>query len=334
MGSRCGGVLLLARAVNAAFSAAHAWMAVRFLRGFRVGWLAFVVVLFPSVIVQAADVTADTYTNATVILFVAAAVRLCVDVEPPRRALVAAGIAGLAVVFAKPSYAVLLALVFAVPVARLLPPRWRTGSARQDAYRARGIRWGYLAIAAVVTALVLLVTSSAPSAISAMYRRGAVPAEQVTWVLSHPIDSVLVVVCSVIVWGDIWARSLFGSIGYNGINPSELAVIVLVAPAVIAALAAEPFDRWRGGWFAAVAAVGVLVSMLALYLTFTPVGSTVVYGVQGRYFAPLVLPLLIGLRSLVPMRAEMSARASAIVFPVGSALVLGALVTMWLLALH
>ena len=31
----------------------------------------------------------------------------------------------------------------------------------------------------------------------------------------------------------------------------------------------------------------------ALYLSFTPVGSLVINGVQSRYFIPLILPLLI-----------------------------------------
>lgn len=334
LGLDAGGVLMGARISNAVFYLALTVVGVRLLRGFRAGWLAFVMVLLPSAIVQASYVTADTYTNAIALLFVAAIVRLCVDDEPPLRALVVAGFAGLGLVFAKPSYAVLLALVLAVPAARLVPARWRTGSIRQEVRRARGVRWGYLAVAAAVTALVLLATSSAASAISVMYGRGAVPAEQLKWVLTHPIDAVLVVVRSFVVSGDIWSRSLFGSIGYNGINLPELAAIVLVALVVVAALNAELIGRGRGAWFAAVAAGGVLVSMLALYLSFTAVGSSVVDGVQGRYFAPMVLPLLLGLRSLLPMRAQMSSHASAVVFPVGSAAVLGALAAIWLLALY
>ncbi|WP_431802284.1 DUF2142 domain-containing protein [Microbacterium sp. bgisy203] len=329
-----GGVLLAARISNALFSMALTWIAVRILRGFRAAWLSFVVVLFPSAIVQASYVTADTYTNAVAILVVSAAVRLCLDRDPSARALLVAGVAGLGLAFAKPSYAVFLALVLVIPGPRLLPERWRSRSMRDDVRRARAIRWGYLAIAAVLTAVILVATSSAASAISAMYGRGAVPAEQLKWVLAHPLDAAMVVGRSFVRYGDDWVRNLFGSIGYNGINLPEIAAVVLVAVIVVAALNAEPLRRGRGVWFAIVGAGGVLVSMLALYLSFTPVGGAAVEGVQGRYFAPMVLPVLVGMRSLLPMRAEMSARASAVVFPVGSVFVLAALAAAWILALY
>src|SRR6185295_8507910 len=42
-----------------------------------------------------------------------------------------------------------------------------------------------------------------------------------------------------------------------------------------------------------------LATIVSLYLTFTPVGSDQVFGVQGRYFIPLVLLLSLLLSSLL-----------------------------------
>lgn len=39
------------------------------------------------------------------------------------------------------------------------------------------------------------------------------------------------------------------------------------------------------------------LTMTALYITFTPVGASDILGVQGRYFAPLLLPFLLIIRN-------------------------------------
>lgn len=329
-----GAVLLSARFANAIVYLGLGFLGIRLLRGFRVAWLGFVMVLFPSAIVQASYVTADTYTNAITVLFVAAVARLCLDRDPPASTLLFAALAGVGVVFAKPSYAILLAVVLAVPATRVLPHRWRTGTVARDRRRAHATRWGYLGVASLVTALLLFTTSSVASAISAMYGRGAEPAEQLRGVLGHPLETILVMVRSVVVSGDFWARSLFGSIGYNGVNLPEIAAVGLVALVVVASLNGEVLGRIRAASMVAIAVGAALVSMLALYLSFTPVGSSVVDGVQGRYFVPILFPFLLGARSLLPMRAQMSPRASAVVYPIGAITVLGALAVTWILALY
>jgi uncharacterized membrane protein len=51
-----------------------------------------------------------------------------------------------------------------------------------------------------------------------------------------------------------------------------------------------------------------------LYLTFTPVGKNIIEGVQGRYFLPLAAPLVMGVAAFVPIRIQMSERATKNIF--------------------
>jgi hypothetical protein len=49
---------------------------------------------------------------------------------------------------------------------------------------------------------------------------------------------------------------------------------------------------------------GYFATILSLYVTFTPVGADEVLGVQGRYFIPLVLPLVLAISSIPWLRKE------------------------------
>ena len=45
--------------------------------------------------------------------------------------------------------------------------------------------------------------------------------------------------------------------------------------------------------------VGIIVAFIwtAMYISFTPVGAASINGVQGRYFVPILLPLLLALQT-------------------------------------
>jgi hypothetical protein len=107
------------------------------------------------------------------------------------------------------------------------------------------------------------------------------------------------------------------SYAYAGMISSANWSIAIAALLVILALIDQP-DRSEDGlslpalpwsqnlYLAATALMSLVLVYLALYISFTPVGSPVVDGVQPRYMFPLALPVLLLLRrpdirhSLVP----------------------------------
>lgn len=117
------------------------------------------------------------------------------------------------------------------------------------------------------------------------------------YLLTHPVETVLLVVRSVLRNGDHYLRTLVGgSLSYYTLDLSWCWVAVLYLLLCWAALPAAgetsllPQGRYRVG--AAFAALACCALAVAGCLVWTPVHYDTIYGLQGRYFLP-VLPLLL-----------------------------------------
>ena len=51
--------------------------------------------------------------------------------------------------------------------------------------------------------------------------------------------------------------------------------------------------------------LGVASIFLAMYVVFTPVGGNLVSGIQGRYFLPFLIPILMIIAVLIPIEIKM-----------------------------
>ena len=117
------------------------------------------------------------------------------------------------------------------------------------------------------------------------------------YILSHPAETALLAVRSLVENGDQYLRTLVGgSLSYYSVEIAWFWVVLLY---VLLLLAAQP----EAGEAAALPAGGVRVWLalaalaccglaVAGCITWTPVSHTTIYGLQGRYFLP-VLPLLL-----------------------------------------
>jgi uncharacterized membrane protein len=189
-----------------------------------------------------------------------------------------AGIAALLslVAMARPPYAALALLPIGMTAARL---RWRIAAA--TAVAACGIGWAAIASTLVLTNL------GAPV--------GADPAAQMLHLRSHPLA---VIAASVNALAQSWPVYFRGFIGPAATDPFELpapyftaAGAMLVVAGVAATLASSGGRAYARGDL--VIAAGLLLSVAGVfgaeYILWTPPGSPVVAGVQGRYFLPLAV---------------------------------------------
>lgn len=130
------------------------------------------------------------------------------------------------------------------------------------------------------------------------------------YILSHPLDTLRLLVRTVIENTDHYIRTLVGgSLGYYTLDLAWGWVIVLYLLLVWAMLPAADHPlagRMRAGAFVLVLLCCAL--SVAGCLTWTPTYSETLYGLQGRYFLP-VLPL--GLLCLAPRRIRVSDAARA-----------------------
>jgi len=126
---------------------------------------------------------------------------------------------------------------------------------------------------------------------------GVYPKGQVLFILKDIPEYIL------IMWKFISTNFVYffiGSIGnfaYLGLSVNIILYGVLIALFVLAIIDNEEdilkFKKFDKPMLALTVAISWILVITALYVTFTPVGSVDIGGVQGRYFTPLVLPFLL-----------------------------------------
>jgi uncharacterized membrane protein len=275
-------VLLYAgRLGNLLFYAALGVLALRLAP--RRGWALCLLLLLPMNVAQAASLSADAPTLAVAVLLFALACRAALGPEPPgpraRRGLLAtSGALGLV----KPGYGVLALLPLLVP-----PDRF----ARRATWRR--LCGGSLLFAAVPSVLwMAIVAASGPFSPSPQADARA----QLTFVLSHPGAFAAAVARTLALGLPTYAETFVGRLGHlNVALPAWVWIGALLALAA-SALADPPdppaLDGRRRGALVALFALGAAGLFVLAYLGWNAVGSRLIQGVQGRYFAPFA-PLLL-----------------------------------------
>lgn len=117
------------------------------------------------------------------------------------------------------------------------------------------------------------------------------------WVLDHPIDTLRYIALTVLGYGNFYFTSMLGAfVGPVEIALDQSAVILLSIIIVFSALCSndstEKIKFSHRALFVIIFGLAVLLSMLAMLVSWTTVDSVFIEGVQGRYFLP-VLPLLL-----------------------------------------
>ncbi|QKS13869.1 DUF2142 domain-containing protein [Curtobacterium sp. Csp1] len=318
------GVLTAAKIANGALFVAMVACAFVVARRSPYRWLLLVVALLPETVFQASIVTADTFTNASALLFVAGVLALRGAQRPAWLTVAATVAAGLGMVAAKPTSLLLAGLLLTVPLAA-------TGGRRAVGW---AVRLGGPALIALGAAFFTARTSGIADGI-----RGQVVGWpsidrhlQLDGLLEHPLRVVGVLARTVVTFGSSWVEGAIGLLGSNSVflpEPFVTAVLVLL---VLAALRG-PRARGAGVVFVLSALAGVAAVIVALYLTFNPVSAPIASGVQGRYWIPLLVPLLAGVGMLLPVRVRMSDRVAAVTFTAVPALVLVVALVVWRLTL-
>ena len=160
------------------------------------------------------------------------------------------------------------------------------------------MKHGYLLL--VVAALVLLLVEVGGWNVLAYSKftralTGADPTQQLLFILANPLLFVKIIAQDVWINTSAYMQGWVGVYGYN-YWPVPALTYLLYPLAVVASLwtpaarVSRPSKRTRIV-LAAFFVVGYLLSIISLYVAFTPVRSLLVAGVQGRYFT-VVMPLL------------------------------------------
>ena len=276
------------------------WLAVRLIPYGK--WLLAVLIVSPMAVFQASTISADTISNGIGFFFLGAALAVARTKEIGRRQWLTL-LALLALLLVGKVNLVFLGLL---PFLLLPPARFR-------------MRYGYVLLA--LAALILLLVEVVGWNIVAYSRftralEGANPREQLLFIFQNPLLFVKVIAQDVWMNTPAYLRGWVGVYGYN-YWPVPALTYVLYPLAVVFGLLqpeADPPDRRTRTVLAALFLAGFILTIVSLYVAFTPARSLHVAGVQGRYFTvvmPLLFLALLGLVSsenLASRRAEQTKR--------------------------
>jgi uncharacterized membrane protein len=275
--------------------------------------------LLPMSLMGAAGYSPDGLVLGTSLIVIAYALKFALtDALVRRRDVVVLAAAMTALTLSKPPY-VVLALLF------LTVRPGAAGTRRRTATVFGSIAGGALFIAAIWNRI------GFPQGAVEAYRPGIDRGGQMKWILGHPLDYLNVLWDTVFYWEtqEFVVKGWVGAFGMfrSGVGDSPLMVpvFVLVAAVAIGAFTfveAGPARTTPSGlvarvrpWVPLVALVGTVLGIYtSAYIAWDAVGAPRIYGIQGRYFIPL-LPLPAAVLALRRHRSDsaLGERAVAVV---------------------
>ena len=125
--------------------------------------------------------------------------------------------------------------------------------------------------------------------------------EQLSYILGHPLTFFLTVIKDLVVNGWNYFTGWIDGYGYYYWTPPLIVSIFFVLTLSSVLLMNSTHGQVGRNFqivFIFMFVLGYLATVGAEYMTFTPVGSNQILGVQGRYFVPLALLLFLALASL------------------------------------
>jgi uncharacterized membrane protein len=245
-------------------------------------WTLLLLALMPMSLAQAASLSADATVNGVCFLFVAFAARCALapaEIMTPART-VALTILGAAVSLAKTAYIPLTILFLLIP---------------EKKFAARRRYWQFFSLFILVCLVTTITWSLCTYGTQSYTAPNVSPRLQAIYILHHPIQMLhrdLGMLLSM-----PYLESIIGTLGWADIRLWwPVAMLYWVALFASLFIGGSPNVRLtaRQRFLLAIAAAGCWLLVFTLvYLTFTPVGSRSINGLQGRYLIPATLPFLL-----------------------------------------
>lgn len=263
-------------------------------------WVILVVSLLPVSLFEASTVTADTMTLLSVLALSSVTIsEMFLHQKSTNTQKIVLVISALLLPLVKPTYIILIPLIFFVKSFRL------------------SVRFVIFGIAAGAFAFWYKISSGAGYGMGWMRapedRHFVLPNEQLSGVISDPFYFIKSLVRTFAMDDTRWFSESFGQMGYfhGGIlSASIITSIACVIALILATNGLEVTKRARlAHWTTSIVVlVSVCAILGALYLNFTVVGRAFIEGVQGRYITPLFLLIVSVVATSVPLKLYVPAR--------------------------
>lgn len=302
-----GQTLFLTRLFNLVLYILIAALAIYAVRNYLIKWLFLLVALLPTAIFQSAVVTADSTLIGLSLLFFALLYRTWVDKKKTKKSILfAIAICAIMMPLIKINYLLISVLIL------LLPSRGFMSRRSEILYK----------ISVMIGSVVSTITWSRLTKVTdepEFTQRGddllVSPGDQIAHVMHHPIEFIMTFIKSFVVHGDSYYSGLLFTISGNSVKAPLILIVVLSLVLIGVAIAIKkellPLKR-QIIWINIAALITALTVFAALYAGFTPVGWGRIEGVQGRYFLPMLIPLLMLIGIFAPVELKMNKRVMAV----------------------
>ncbi len=297
-----GHTLLSARFFSLVLYITLGWLSIWVLRESKLKWLFMVILLLPTSLFQGSVISADGMLIGLSLLFTALFIRILkVDQsESSYKLLYAMTVIAIMLPLIKLNYIFLSAFILCIPTNVFINKK-----------TANYIKWGGISIA-VVLGLLWQVFVSMTSNLSASQRPDGLPinmASQIANIMHNPLDFIAACIRSVVVYGDSYIHNGITQVGWNYIDIPLMVLVVLCVTIFIAAIYARkelvPIRKTLL-LVTVISLIGVISIFGILYAAFTPVGSKYVDGIQGRYFIPFLIPIMMTIACYIPFEIKMN----------------------------
>jgi uncharacterized membrane protein len=305
-----GHTIFLARLFSLFVYVTLVYFALLFLKDFKVRWLLFAVALFPTSIFQASVVTADNILFGLSLLFIALLIRM-LKTKPEqldKRFLYLLVVVGILLPLIKVNY---IFLSFGI---LLLSPRLLN--------RIKGgkiIAYGGIVVsvlAGYIWSALAKVTSQAPTSLRPDQVQVNVSG-QISSLLHQPTHFLYLLLRTLIQSSDSFVQQATVLMGWNYVAIPFVFIILISLQVMLSGLYArsELIEIRKKLLFLTVSLiVGVISIFAALYVSFTPSTSMEIQGIQGRYFIPFIVPLVLFVAALLPIKIDINKKVVPYIF--------------------
>ena len=271
------------------------WLAVRQMPFGK--WILLILAVSPMALFQATTMTPDAISNGIGFLFFAGCLRLAQRQEIDRRE------TGILILLIFLLFLAKLNLLPLILLPFLLIPATRFTSSRL-----------YVFLLGTTLVLFLIEVAGwnwiASTNFDSLLLDEANPKAQVLYTLAHPLAFLQTMLRDLITNGSTYFQGWINGYGYYYWTPPQVVtaffLLGLTAALLIDSTAGQVNKKSRLV-FILVFIAGYIATIASLYVSYAPVGSDQVFGVQGRYLLPLALPLFLVLASF--------SRENKLVFP-------------------
>jgi len=262
------------------------WLAVRLIPFGK--WILLILAVSPMALFQATTVSPDAISNGIGFLFIAGCLRATEFKEIGWKEAGNLIVLVFLLFLAKLNLLPLILLPFL-----LLPP-------------ARFTKKGFYVFLFAMTVILFFVEVVGWNVIASRHSESllsneANPTAQLLYMAGHPLAFLQTITKDSVTNGLIYFQGWINGYGYYYWTPPQIVSFFFLLGLGSVLLAGSTHERVNKKLrlaFILVFVASYLATIVSLYASFTPVGSDQIFGVQGRYFIPLVLPLFLALSSL------------------------------------